>query len=100
MNVFHQSTGSNNEVGENYPGLDKLITEARGITDFEERVAKVHDVQRYMMENMTTIPTLPTVDGLSMKWAGLHGPERYNVWGSTFTSANESVPLYWGDDTL
>ena len=103
MNTFHQSTGANNEVGDNYPELDALITAARRMTDFDERVAKMHDIQRYMMENMTTIPTLPTVDATAIKWEGLHGLERYRAWGGAFGSVNsyrEVYPLWWVDDTL
>jgi peptide/nickel transport system substrate-binding protein len=100
FNTFHQSTGANNEVGDNWPELDALITTARGIFDFEERVQAVHDIQRFMMENVTTIPVLPTVNGVSIKWAGLHGPDTHFAWGSERNSRRETYPWFWLDDTL
>jgi peptide/nickel transport system substrate-binding protein len=104
LNVFHQSTGSNNEVGENYPELDALITEARGISDFEQLVAKMHDIQRHMMEDQTTIPVFPQVDNTTIRWEGLNGPGDLRAWGGGVTGRNnqfrEIWPQFWLDDSL
>jgi ABC-type transport system substrate-binding protein len=103
FNTFFQSVGSNNEVGENWPDLDTLITEARGLFDFEERVAKVHEIQRFMMENMVTIPVLPTTDIMSIKHSGLVGPGSLHAWGGGAGERNshrETYPWFWLDDPL
>jgi ABC-type transport system substrate-binding protein len=100
----HHSAGANNEVGDNYPKLDAMIEEARRISDYEQLVAKIHDIQRHMMEDQTTIPVLPTVDSTTIKWEGLHGPGEIRTWGGGVmggaTSVSEIWPEFWLDDSL
>jgi len=59
--------------------------------------------QRFMMENMVSIPTRPDVDIVSIKWAGLYGPGELNAWGGGAGSPNlyrETFPAFHLDDTL
>jgi peptide/nickel transport system substrate-binding protein len=97
LQVFHHSTGSNNIVGETYPELDKLIDgQSLAVSDVNERIEKIHDIQRWMTENMTCVGNAQ-VDTVSLKHSWLHGPEQYGTYPGGFYNAAESVPLWWLD---
>ena len=99
---FLSSTGSNPQAGDKFPELDAKIAKAKTITNFEERVAAVHDMQRYSTDQMIVIPVGPGVEGIDLVWKGLRGPQIFKPWttSSTFgTAANMYLtPEFWFAD--
>ncbi|MSQ30651.1 MAG: ABC transporter substrate-binding protein [Dehalococcoidia bacterium] len=99
---FLSSTGGQSQVGDKFPELDAKIVKAKGITNFEERVAAVHDMQRYSTEQMIVIPVGPGMEGIDLVWKGLRGPQVFKPWTTTVpfgTAANMYLlPEYWFAD--
>ncbi len=98
LEVFFSSFGSNNVVGTQYPELDDMIRKQRLEFDFETRVEQIQDIQRWMAEHMVGAPAGMTIDTVSLKHARLHGPERYQLWGGSYTASQaggEAIPYYW-----
>jgi peptide/nickel transport system substrate-binding protein len=98
LNVFFDSRGSNNVVGTEYPELDSMIERTRTEFDFESRIAQVHDIQRWMVDNMVAAPAGQTIDAVSVSKENLQGPDRYQIWGGSYTSfaiGTETIPYYW-----
>src|SRR5690606_19129004 len=96
--MFFASFGSNNVAGTQYPELDEMIREQRLNLDFESRVEQIHNIQRFMVENGVAAPTGMTIDTVSVKHAHVHGPERYEIWGGSYTGYQigaEAIPYYW-----
>ena len=57
LRAQHGTGASRNWFGISDPELDQMLTEQLGILDEEERVEAVHDIQRYIVENvMNPIP--------------------------------------------
>lgn len=54
------SKGAKNWFGINLPELDKMLEEQRRILDENERLQKVHDIQRYALENVVNPIPLTT----------------------------------------
>ncbi len=98
LEVFFASFGSNNVAGTQYPDLDEMIREQRLNLDFESRVEQIHNIQRWMVEHGVAAPTGMTIDTVSVKHANVHGPERYQIWGGSYTGYQigvEAIPYYW-----
>lgn len=94
--IMH-SGGANNLVGKQFPALDAMIAAARATFDTKERIAKTHDIQRYMAQWMPTVPTGPLVDSITVFHQQLNGVH-LQTWGGgpiNFGSAVESFPYYW-----
>jgi ABC-type transport system substrate-binding protein len=101
LSVFFHSAGANNQSANNFPELDALIEKQGRELDRAKRVAVFHDIQRYMVENMVTIPQSGDVDSPGLAWNGLHGPGTVFVWaGNTYSAGGETYPLYWIDEKL
>lgn len=104
LSTFYTSGGPNNQVGDNWPELDKMVSDARGILDFEAQIAQYHDIQRFMMENMVVQPFIPRAEGTGIKWAGLIGPGGTKAWGGNAlgerNSRNELYPDWSLDESL
>ncbi|MBM3139046.1 MAG: ABC transporter substrate-binding protein [Chloroflexi bacterium] len=99
--TFYSSAGANNQVGKAYPELDKMIAAQQQMTDFKQRVAAVHDLQRWMVENAIAIPMIATngVESVDLSWEGLRGRD-YRTWVGGGVAAAEVVPFYWLDASL
>lgn len=98
LDVFFSSTGSNNVTGKEYPELDKMITKQRGEFDRKARVSQIQDIQRYMVDNMVVLPAGMAIDSVTVSRSQLNGPDQFQAWGGTYTSAalgTELVPYYW-----
>jgi hypothetical protein len=101
FDIFFTSWGASTEVGDDWPELDQMIIDQRQTLDFDERVQKVHDIQRFMAEQMITIPVLPATAGVGIHWKGLRGPGRWRQWpGSNTADGTETHSRFWLDDTL
>src|SRR5690606_11700860 len=48
----YHTKGSKNWYGISNPELDQMLEEQRRILDVDERTEKVHEIQRYAMENV------------------------------------------------
>jgi peptide/nickel transport system substrate-binding protein len=96
LSVFFHSAGANNQVAKNFPDLDAMIEKQGRELDRTKRIGIFQDIQRYMVENMVTIPQGGDVDGVGLKWNGMHGPGNVFVWaGNTYSAGGETWPLYW-----
>jgi len=100
LQTFFSSTGPNNQVGKAYPELDKMISAQQQIADFDKRVAAVHDIQRYMVENAVAIPFIGVggTEAIDLSWQGL-GNRQLRVWSGGVPNA-ERTPHYWLDKGL
>ena len=68
------------------------------MTNFDERVAGIYDLNRWTMDNMVTLPVGPSTEGVDLIWKALRGPQRYRTWGASTPgiSANTYLfPNYW-----
>jgi len=96
---FLSSTGAQSQVGTKFPELDEMIKKGKAITKFEERVAALHEMQRYSTEHMIVIPVGPGMEGIDLVWKGLRGPQIFKPWTTTIpfgTAANMYLPPeYW-----
>jgi ABC-type transport system substrate-binding protein len=104
LSTFYTSGGPNNQVGDNFPELDNMVTDARGILDFEGQLEQYHAIQRYMMENVVVQPFIPRVEGTGIKWSGLIGPGDTKAWGGGALGngnyINELIPGWSLDESL
>jgi peptide/nickel transport system substrate-binding protein len=101
LNVFLASTGANNQVATQFPELDDMIAKQGRELDHTKRVALIQDIQRYLVENMVTVPQGGDVDAPGLSWNGLNGPGNVFVWaGNTYSVGGETYPLYWIDNRL
>src|SRR5690606_27818436 len=66
--------------GDEIPDLDKMIFDARGIADFDARVAAVHDIQRYIVDKMVAVTYDAQTESTEIYNVGVHGPERWVPW--------------------
>jgi len=104
LSTFFTSGGPNNQVGNNWPELDAMVSKARGILDFDGQIEQYHDIQRYMMENMVVQPFYPRADGTGIKWSGLNGPGGTKAWGGNALGErnmhSELMPSWTLDESL
>ena len=94
--TWQLSTGSMTTAGTEFPALDDIIRKARGIFDFEARKEIVHEMQRFMVDNMVQVPTGAEVDIPNISRKNLHGPEQYKSYLNAAPIAEE-YPYYWMD---
>jgi peptide/nickel transport system substrate-binding protein len=66
------SDGSRNWYGISDPELDRVIDEQRGELDRAKREALLHDIQRYIIENVSNPVPLYVYNGLSIYQSYLH----------------------------
>ena len=97
LQVFFHSGGSNNVSGGQYPELDQQIEDQAQIFDYETRVEKIQNIQRWMADNMVVLPADPNVDTISIQHNWVHGPSRYQIYPGHWFRGAETVPLYWKD---
>src|SRR5690606_5134452 len=67
-------------AGREFPEMEQSILDARRIMDFDERIAAMHDIQRYMVENMVAVPYDAGTESTEIYNAGVHGPDRWSPW--------------------
>jgi len=98
LSNYYSSWGGNTATGSNFPDLDKLITEQRRTLDAKERLAKTHDIQRYMVEHMVVMPAAAVIDLADVASKKLHGVGQWTSWGGGFTgfaAPAEVMNRYW-----
>jgi ABC-type transport system substrate-binding protein len=101
LSVFLHSAGANNQTDINFPELDAMIEKQGRELDRIKRIALFHDIQRYLTENMVTVPQGGDADAVGLSWNGLNGPGSVSIWaGNTYSVGSETYPLYWIDQKL
>ena len=83
---FLSSNGSSSMVGKQYPELDAMERKAQQVVNFEERVAGIHDINRWTMDNMVVWPVGPFTEITDLVWKGLRGPAQYRSWVSALVN--------------
>ena len=95
------SAGSSSETGTKFPELDEMIENERAVTDFDERVAGIHDLTRWSIDNMVHFPAGPNTEGVDLIWSALRGPQRYRRFQeSTPGLSADLFPLYWFSEEI
>ena len=79
---FLSSNGSSSMVGKQYPELDALMRKQQQVTNFDERVAGIHNINRYTAENMVVWPVGPFTEIVDLVWKHVRGPQIYRPWVS------------------
>ena len=86
-------------VGTKFPELDAMMTKQRAVTNFEERVAGIHDLNRWVTDNMVVLPVGPDTEQVDLVWSNLRGPQQYRTWtdtGKFGTASNMNLfSSYW-----
>ncbi len=99
---FLAGNGASSQIGTKFPELDEMIRKAIPLTKTEDRIAALHDMQRYSTEQMIVIPVGPGIEGLDLVWKGLRGPQIFKPWTTTnpFGTAANMYMLseYWFAD--
>lgn len=96
---FLSAKGSSSMVGTKFPELDAMMTKQRAVTNFEERVAGIHDLNRWVTDNMVVLPVGPDTEQVDLVWSNLRGPQQYRTWtdtGKFGTASNMNLfSSYW-----
>jgi peptide/nickel transport system substrate-binding protein len=101
LSVFYHSAGANNQTANNFPELDAMIEKQGRELDRTRRISLFADIQRYMVENMISIPQGGDADATGLTWNGLHGPGQVFIWaGNTYSAGGETWPLFWAEKSL
>ena len=89
-----QSNGASTEVGNKYPELDAMEEKQRAVTNFDDRIKGIHDLNRWSVDNMITLPVGPATEGVDLNWKALHGPDRYRSWGASTPGISANTYLF------
>lgn len=93
------SSGASTETGTKFPELDERIRKQRDVSSFDERVAGIHDLNRWVTDNMINFPVGPNTEGVDLVWKALRGPQRYRAWLSAL-SPKDHWPNYWFQEPI
>lgn len=95
--AHYGSGGLTNGVGKKFPELDDMLRTQRDILKFEDRVAGMHDVSRWIVDNMAGIPVGPDSESVDLGWSALQGPQNYRSWQGSSAASSTSIlfPNYW-----
>ena len=94
--AFYNSLGASSMVGDKFPELDVMLRKERATTNFEEHVAGIHTINRWMVENMVTWPVGAETEDADLVWKALRGPQQYRMPGGGGRSPDLAVlPHYW-----
>ena len=99
LNSYFTSIGTNNAVAKAWPQLEEMLVKQRQITDFTAQKAGLHDVQRFIVDNMVVIPVGPITQAVDLVWKQLHGPGEVQGWPGGFPAATEYAD-YWLEEPI
>jgi len=100
--IYYNPNGSNTVTGQEFPEAWSKVEALKGMQDDQERREAVHDIQRYSMDNMISIPVDARPDFTDVYWDGVRGYGHYAPWpGATggYGRAAEVFTRYWLDDS-
>lgn len=99
-------SASGSVTGGKFPELDANIQKLRGVTNFEERVAGIYDLNRWAVDNMGMIPGGPSTELVDLVWQGLRGPQIYTDWtpsdttGLDLSTTTQVFPNFWFEEQI
>jgi peptide/nickel transport system substrate-binding protein len=102
INRFFSQAGSA-IAGDEFPELERQIQAARSILDFDERVDALHDIQRYMVDEMVAVPYDARTETVEIYNAGVNGPAQWTPWqgAQNYGAASSTLAKhYWLDESL
>ncbi len=94
---FLSSNGSSSMVGKQYPELDAMMRKQQAVTNFDERVAGIHEMNKWTMDNMVVWPVGPFVEVTDLVWKNVRGPQLLRPWVSAKVT-QDLFPYYYIDD--
>ena len=100
--AHYGSGGLTNGVGKKFPELDAMLAKQRDVLKFEDRVAGMHEVSRWIVNTMAGIPVGPDSESVDLVWSALRGPNQYGSWQGVNAASFSSIlfPNYWFAETL
>ena len=102
LNRFFSQAGSA-IAGDEFPELERQIQAARTTLNFDERVEALHDIQRYMVDEMVTVPYDARTETVEIYNAGVNGPAEWTPWlgADNYGAASSTLAKhYWLDESL
>jgi ABC-type transport system substrate-binding protein len=102
VNRFFSQAGSA-IAGDEFPELERQIQDARHMLDYQERVAALHDIQRYMVDEMVTVPYDAKTETVEIYNSGVNGPANWTPWlgADNYGAASSTLAkYYWLDESL
>ena len=102
VNRFFSQAGSA-IAGDEFPELERQIQAARSTLDFDERVEALHDIQRYMVDEMVAVPYDARTETVEIYNAGVNGPAQWTPWlgADNYGAASSTLAKhYWLDESL
>lgn len=86
-----KSDGSRNWYGIDDPTLDRMVEEQRGQMDPEIREQQLHEIQRYILENVSNPVPLYVYDGLA-----IYAPHAHNIYSHPEYGLNHLARMWLG----
>ena len=92
-------SGTSTSVGEKFPELDAMIQKQRTVTEFAARKQGVHDIEKWVAEQVVNVATGPLTQTVDLIWNQLHGPGEVQAWPGNFPGAADYA-YYWIDGQI
>ncbi len=77
---FYTAKAANTATGTEYPEFEAMLRKQLPVTNFDERVAGVHELNKYAVDNMLVVPAGPYTEFIDLVWKDLRGPQEWNPW--------------------
>lgn len=76
-----------------------MIKRERSVAEFGARKQGIHNIQRFIADQMEVIPAGPATRAVDLIWNGLRGPGELQAWPDGFREAPE-YGEYWFDKAI
>lgn len=93
------STGSSSQTGKKFPELDAMARKQQQVTNFDERIAGIHELNRWATDNMVVLPAGPATETVDLVWKALRGPGQYRAWTGLYPSL-DILPESWFEEQI
>ena len=74
-----------------------MMRKQQAVTNFDERVAGIHEMNKWTMDNMVVWPVGPFVEITDLVWKNVRGPQLLRPWVSAKVT-QDLFPYYYIDD--
>ena len=91
--------GVSTATADAWPEVEKMLTKLRTVSDFEGAKAGVHEVQRYVVENMIVVPVGPLTQTTDLVWDKLHGYGEIQGWPGGKAGVSEYFD-FWMEEQI
>ena len=101
--TFLAKNGASSITGAHFPVFDGMLQAQHNVTKFEDRVAGMHELNRWATDNMTVWPVGPATEGVDLIWKALRGPERYRAFVETSPGLSGSTHVtekHWFEEAI